>query len=46
MPRAVGMRLRAVGKSEMESLFRGFPDFAFTPQFNLALKQQDDRQSD
>lgn len=38
--------LGAVGASEMESLFRGFPDFAFTPQFNLAWKRWDDRQSD
>lgn len=38
--------LRAVGASEMESLFRGFPDFAFTPQFNLGWKRWDDRQSD
>lgn len=42
----VGTCLQAVGERETESLFRGFPDFAFTAQFNLALKRQDDRQSD
>lgn len=42
----VGTCLRAASESETESLFSGFPDFAFTPQFNLALEWPDDRQSD
>ncbi|CAJ1065944.1 Hypothetical predicted protein [Xyrichtys novacula] len=41
-----GTYLGAVGQSETESLFRGFPDFAVTPQFNLASERRDDGQSD
>lgn len=42
----VDTSLRGVGESETESLLRGFPDFAFTPQFNLASERWNDRQSD
>lgn len=43
---AVDMWLQVVSRSETESRFRGFPDLAFTPQFNLALECQDDSKSD
>lgn len=40
---AAGVGLPAVGESEMKSVFRGFPDVAFTPQFNPAWERRDDR---
>lgn len=42
---AAGAGLPAVGESEMKSLFRAFPDVAFTPPFNLASERQNDRRS-
>lgn len=40
-----GAGLPAVGGSEMKSLFRGFPDAAFTPPLHLAWERRDDRRS-